>query len=247
VQFAQKSIICSFCALKGALKNMNIAGIQKLSLLDYPSLTCATIFLSGCNFRCPFCHNAPLLTETENLSYNEVLLFLQSRTKLLDAVCISGGEPTIYPLQELQNFIADCKNLGYKVKLDTNGTNPQKLKNLLPSLDYVAMDIKASAENYPNAVGIKNYDIAPIKESIKLIIENAKDYEFRTTFVNGLHSKNDAIGIAKLIKGAKRYRIQNYKDSGNILNSRGLSPMSEIELNAILEIIKTKIEDTQIK
>ncbi len=199
---------------------MRISGLQKLTLLDFPGRTAATLFTGGCNMRCPFCHNALLVTEldmSESYSEEEVLAYLKKRAGILDGVCITGGEPLLQP--DLAEFIGKVKELGLAIKLDTNGTNPEKLKSLISSglVDYVAMDIKNSKEKYPETAGVESFDIAPIEESVKLIMSSGVDYEFRTTIVRELHEISDIESIAKWISGAKRYFLQNFVDSGNLI------------------------------
>lgn len=198
---------------------MNIVGLQKVSLLNYPGLVSATIYVNGCNFRCPFCHNSSIVKgEYEKLSEDEVFKYLEERKKMLDGVCVSGGEPTTQ--KDLKEFILKLKNMGFKVKLDTNGYNPSVLKQLidLKCLDYIAMDIKNSDEKYSKTAGVP-IEISVINESIELIMQSGIDYEFRTTVVEEFHSLADIEFIAKKIKGANAYYIQNFEDSGDIMQS----------------------------
>lgn len=213
---------------------MKIHGFQKLTLLDYPGMTACTLFFAGCNFRCPFCHNAPLVTDIDNSAvYDEaeVLSFLERRQGILDGVCITGGEPLMQP--ELPSFIAKVKALGYKVKLDTNGSAPEKLSAMIDSglIDYVAMDIKNCKEKYGMTVGVKNFDITPIEQSVKLLLEGKVDYEFRTTVVNEYHTVDDIESISKWLAGASKYYLQNFVDSGNLIGT-GMSaaPKETLEL-----------------
>ncbi len=198
---------------------MNIVGLQKVSLLNYPGLVSATIYVNGCNFRCPFCHNSSIVKgEYEKLSEDEVFKYLEERKKMLDGVCVSGGEPTTQ--KDLKDFILKLKDMGFKVKLDTNGYNPSVLKQLieLKCLDYIAMDIKNSDEKYSKTAGVP-IEISVINESIELIMQSGIDYEFRTTVVEEFHSLADIEFIAKKIKGAKAFYIQNFEDSGDIMQS----------------------------
>lgn len=207
---------------------MKISGFQKLSLVDYDGHISATIFVSGCNFSCPFCHNAGLVKGQEpQIDNEEVLAYLTKRFGLLDSVCISGGEPTLYP--DLPDFISKLKSIGYLVKLDTNGTNLELVKYLVENklIDYIAMDIKNSLDKYPLTIG-RDYNISTIQESIKYIMSCGIDYEFRTTLVKGLHTMSDIKSIAKTIKGAKRYFLQRFEDSGNCIES-GLEAISKDE------------------
>ena len=197
-----------------------IKGLQKLTLLDFPEKTACTLFLAGCNFRCPFCHNASLVTHIDNAesySEDEILDFLKKRQGLLDGVCVTGGEPLLQ--NGLNEFLKKVKALGYSVKLDTNGSFPDKLKTLVEQnlVDYVAMDVKGSIENYPKCVGIENFDTQYIEESIDYLLSNKVDYEFRTTVVAELHDTQDIAALVKRIKGAKRYFLQNFVDSGDLI------------------------------
>lgn len=223
---------------------MRICGLQKLTLLDYEGELAATIFTQGCEFRCPFCHNSSLIIENKNLEFikeEEILDFLQGRFGKIDAVCITGGEPLLQ--KDLIEFIKKIKSIGYKVKLDTNGYLPDKLKEIinLNLIDYVAMDIKNSLTKYPLTAGIKDLDINRIKESIAILKKSNVPYEFRTTVVKEFHNADDFNEIAKLIKGTKKYYIQNYVDSADVL-VKGLHGFSCEEL----EMFKATIEKHNI-
>ena len=204
-------------------------GLQKLTLLDYPGETACTVFTCGCNFRCPFCHNAMLVDGREAdmpVSTAELLDFLAARRKILDGVCITGGEPLLH--RELPDLINSIKVLGYKVKLDTNGSKPEILRSLLEqrAVDYVAMDIKHSKEKYALASGTENM-LDKVCESVELLKNTAVECEFRTTVVSPLHTPEDIRLIARWLAGADRYCLQNYKDSGDILAPReDFSPVS---------------------
>ena len=213
---------------------MNICGLQKLSMVDYPGKLAATVFTGGCNLRCPFCHNALLVTrlgESPRLDTDEVLAFLRSRRSLLDAVVLSGGEPLLQP--GAADFLATVKDMGYLVKLDTNGCYPDALEEILSKkfVDYVAMDIKNSREKYSLTIGVPNFDLTPIDESIRLIRESGIDYEFRTTAVRQFHTAADFTAIGRWLRGSKNYYIQNFNDSGNLIGS-GMSDFSEEELRS---------------
>jgi pyruvate formate lyase activating enzyme len=199
---------------------MQINGFNKTTLLDYPRHLAATIFLGGCNMRCPFCHNASLVTKLGSqpvIPEEEVLAYLTKRRNILEGVCITGGEPTLYP--ELPEFISKIKALGFKVKLDTNGTNPALLKTLVREhlIDYAAMDIKNSKEKYGQTAGLSDFSTDSVSESISFLLSSGLDYEFRTTIVKELHTAEDMISIGRWIKGAKEYYLQSYKDSGDII------------------------------
>lgn len=226
---------------------MNFSGFNKTTFLDYPGHVACILFVSGCNFRCPYCHNSSLvLNDTnENHSEDEILKFLNKRKNILEGVCISGGEPTIY--KELKDFIIKVKTLtGLKIKLDTNGTNSNMLKELIDEnlIDYVAMDIKSSFTNYFKATGINNTHLLEnIEKSINILKEDKIDYEFRTTVVKGIHILSDFEEIGILLKGCNSYYIQNYLDSGDVLGKRNnnefnLTGFNESELNEIKNILK---------
>ena len=206
---------------------MKIGGFQKLTLLDFPGKVACILFTPGCNFRCPFCHNASLVThiEGEEISAEEILSYLKKRQGLLDGVVVTGGEPLLQ--SGLEDFLRQVKALGYAVKLDTNGTFPERLKSLISAglVDYVAMDVKNSLEKYPATAGCASLDIKKVEESIDLLLEGNVDYEFRTTVTAELHTPQDIVSIANRIKGAKKYFLQNFKDSGDIV-SGGNSPVT---------------------
>ncbi len=190
-----------------------IKGIQKTSLIDYPGKLSAVIFLGGCNFRCPFCHNSELVLNPEKLptiSEEEVLKFLESRKRWIDGVVFGGGEPTIY--NDLPFFIEKIKKLGFPVKLDTNGTNPVMLRQLIRAdlLDYIAMDIKAYLSKYEAAAGVKGW-IMDVKESVKDIMSSGIPYEFRTTMLPKLHSESDILEIGEWLRGAERFVLQQFR------------------------------------
>lgn len=213
---------------------MNIQGYQKLSLLDYPEKTACTVFTGGCNLRCPFCHNASLVrTPFEIPSMeSEVLAYLSRRAGLLDGVCVTGGEPLLQP--DLAEFTEKLKSMGYLVKLDTNGTLPDRLRALLATgtVDYVAMDVKNSIENYGAAVGCE-VDPQKITESIRLIQDCGIAHEFRTTVVKGIHTPADVEAMARLIGPESSYFIQSFVDSGNLLGT-GCAAFSDTERQVLL-------------
>lgn len=199
---------------------MLISGMQKLTLLDFPGKTAATVFTLGCNLRCPFCHNALLVTDiraADIIPEDEVLSYLKKRAGILDGVCITGGEPCLQA--DLPDFIKKVKALDLSVKLDTNGTRPDVLRALINDrlLDYVAMDIKNSREKYAETAGILDFDLSTVEESVSLLLEGRVDYEFRTTVVRELHTVEDIGKIGEWISGAPRYFLQNFVDSGNII------------------------------
>ena len=227
---------------------MKICGLQKTTLLDYPGHVAATVFLGGCNFRCPFCHNSELLGNdaVEMMSAEELFSFLRKRKPILEGVCITGGEPTLSP--DLEEFILDIRRLGYLVKLDTNGLKPDILKNLVLNglLDYVAMDIKAGRENYARVAGVPGLPVEKIEESVSFLLEGNVPYEFRTTVVKELHSKHDFLDIARWLAGCTNYYLQNYVDSEQVLVP-GFSSCSKEELLQFAEIVKPFMENVSLR
>ncbi len=196
---------------------MKIYGLQKLTLLDFPEHTACTVFTSGCNMRCPFCHNASLVEGVgEELDYGELMAFLKKRQGLLDGVAITGGEPLLQA--DIADFVKELRSMGYAVKLDTNGSLPYRLKPLLDEglLDYVAMDIKNSPEQYEKATGCFS-DFSKIAESMELLRESNTPFEFRTTVVKGIHTEESLKGIAAILQKGDRWFLQQYVDSGDIL------------------------------
>ena len=215
-----------------------IAGLQKLTLLDFPGKMACTVFLASCNFRCPFCHNASLVTHMDDKSIDEseFFSFLNKRLGILDGVCISGGEPTLQP--DLYGFVKKIKDMGYAVKLDTNGYRPDVLKKLCNDglVDYVAMDIKNSPEKYALTAGLDTIDIAKIKESADFLMNGNIPFEFRTTVVSELHKREDFDSIGQWLKGDEPYFLQAFADSGDTIES-GFNSPSENEMNDFLTTI----------
>lgn len=200
----------------------NIHGFQKMTMLDFPGKVACTAFTAGCNFRCPFCHNASLVTKINNeeiYSQEEIFDYLNKRKGVLDGICITGGEPLLY--DGIVEFIKKARELGLLVKLDTNGSFPEKLKYLIDNglVDYVAMDIKNSKEKYAETIGLKEYDLSNVEKSVAILLEGKVEYEFRTTIVAEYHTTQDIVAIGNWIKGAKRYFLQNFVDSGNLIGS----------------------------
>lgn len=228
---------------------MDFAGMQSLTLLDFPNKVACILFVRGCNFRCPFCHNASLVCGGAENNYPEedILAFLKKRQGLLDGVVISGGEPTLYP--ELIPFLHKVRDLGYAIKLDTNGTNPTLLKQILREnlADYVAMDIKNSPHFYSATCGVPKADIASIEESRDVLMNGETEYEFRTTVVDGLHTKESIDELACWIAGAKRYYLQVFKDSGNLLHPENLHAFGQEEMVELLEIAKKYIPSAALR
>ena len=211
---------------------MYLCGLQKLAMVDYPGKLAATVFTGGCNLRCPFCHNALLVTrldETLELGEEAVLSFLATRTKLLDGVVLSGGEPLLQP--DAADFLRKIRQMGFAVKLDTNGFFPDRLSAILEEglVDYVAMDIKNAPEKYPITCGIPGLDTAPVAESVKLLRQSGVDFEFRTTLVREFHTPEDLLAIGRWLESSPRYFLQAFVDSGNLVGS-GCSPFTPQEM-----------------
>ena len=220
---------------------MRIAGLQKLTLLDYPEHTACTVFTAGCNLRCPFCHNALLVTEldrcTESHTVEEILSFLKGRRGLLDGVVLTGGEPLLQAGAE--DFLRTVKELGFDVKLDTNGTFPERLAAILEAgiVDYVAMDIKNCLPKYPMTVGLDTFDTRPVQESVQLLMTSGVDYEFRTTVMQPYHTAADIEAIGHWLEGAKRYFLQTFVDSGNLIGA-GMTPFTPDEMQGLAALAR---------
>ncbi|MBQ1223085.1 MAG: anaerobic ribonucleoside-triphosphate reductase activating protein [Oscillospiraceae bacterium] len=227
---------------------MRIGGIQKLTLLDYPGKVACTVFTVGCNFRCPFCHNASLVTHTEDapdLGEEDVLSFLSKRKGIIEGVCITGGEPLIWP--ETVDLLRKIKSMGYSVKLDTNGSFPKRLADIMDAglADYIAMDIKSSPQNYALAAGCENA-LESVKESVLLLLNGKIPFEFRTTVVKGLHTPADIEDIAAWIVGAERYYLQGFRDSGDLIGS-GLAAFTPEEMIQLLTSARKYLPNTEIR
>lgn len=245
---------------------MRIAGIQKLTLLDYPGRTAATLFTPGCNFRCPFCHNSELVAPDASaqalpdLPFEEVLAFLKKRSGLLDGVCLSGGEPLLQP--DIAEFCDTLHTLGFAVKLDTNGTNPALLQTLLEAqlVDYVAMDVKNCLERYAETIGLPTANLEDIGASVALLAERAPAFEFRTTVARELHTAQDLEDLARWIgerlasathseqADPAPWYIQNFKDSDTVLAGEGvLSPWPEDDLREVLPALQTAMPGARLR
>lgn len=232
---------------------MNISGLQKLTLLDFPGHLAAIVFLDGCNFRCPFCQNSSLVLPGENLpsiSMDEFRRFLKKRSGILEGICVTGGEPTLH--KELPDFLSMIRQEGYLTKLDTNGTNPDMLRYLLDNnlLNYVAMDIKAGRDNYAKVSGIAADSplLARIEQSVQLLLGSNIDYEFRTTVTGGLHTEDDFHDIAQWIRGCSRYYLQSFRDCEEILmKNHSFYTFSEEKMNHFLEIVQKEIPQAMLR
>jgi len=227
---------------------MNIIGIEKSSFIDYPNNICSVIFTGGCNFRCSYCHNSSAVNNIgDRIDEDEVINFLKKRKKFVDALCISGGEPTLQ--NDLYKFICRVKEEGFLIKLDTNGTNPNLLRRLIDEklIDYVAMDIKAPLAKYPNVIQT-NINLDDILESINILLENKVDYEFRTTICKELLSVEDIKTIANQLKGCKTYVLQNFRDGETVLDGKNKYTSYKVEeLEVIKEVISTLLTNVIIR
>jgi pyruvate formate lyase activating enzyme len=233
---------------------MEIGGLQKTTLIDYPGKIACTIFLIGCNFRCPFCYSAELVLPEKiknqpRIDEKELFRFLKERRKYLEGVVICGGEPTIH--SDLSDFLLQIKKMGYLIKLDTNGTQPDIIKKLIDKklVDYIAMDIKAplEEEKYAVASGVK-VDLEKIRQSIALIKNSGIDYEFRTTVVPTIHQLEDLLNIAQAIAPAKKFYLQNFRPEKTLNeNLLQVKPFSETDLEMILEKIKNLFKECRIR
>ncbi len=229
---------------------MLVSGLQKLTLLDYPGKVACTVFTGGCNFRCPFCHNASLVLPEElshDSSESQVLSFLRKRAGVLDGVAVTGGEPLLHP--DMADFLREIKDMGFLVKLDTNGSFPDRLIALTEAglVDRVAMDIKNDPALYAKTVGLERFDLAGVTRSKDFLLSGAVEYEFRTTVVRGLHTRESLLAAAEWIRGAKEYYLQQYKDSGAILNAEGLGAFDEREMHALADAVREIIPAVQVR
>ena len=228
---------------------MRICGLQKLSMVDYPGKLAATVFTGGCNLRCPFCHNALLVTrlsESPTLSQEEVLFFLSCRKGLLDGMVLSGGEPLMHP--DAVDFLEKVRNLGFSIKVDTNGCYPEMLETILQRglADYVAMDIKNRPEKYAETVGIPGFSTENVEKSLSLLRSSGIPYELRTTVVRQFHTPEDLAAIGKWLGDVPAYYIQNFEDSGNLIQS-GLTGFSPEELQILADSAKTHLKSVFIR
>ena len=220
---------------------MRISGLQKLAMVDFPGKLAATVFTGGCNLRCPFCHNALLVNRLEENpethSVEEVLDFLKKRKGFLDGVVLSGGEPLL--AGGAADFLAAVKALGFAVKLDTNGCYPEKLKEILDRglVDYVAMDIKNSREKYAETVGIPEFDVTPIEQSVELLKHSGVDFEFRTTVVKEFHTAQDLVSIGRWLAGSPRYFLQQFVDSGDLVG-QGCTAVEPLQLKEFADLVR---------
>lgn len=219
---------------------MLILGLTKTTLLDYPGKVAATVFTGGCNFRCPYCHNGQLVINPSSepkITEDEVFEHLTKRRKVLEGVCITGGEPTIQA--DLKDFICRIKDMGYMIKLDTNGTNPKKMLEFIREglIDYVAMDVKNSPNKYGITTGCNEQAFKNVAESVEILKSEIIPYEFRTTVVRQFHTDADLQEIAKWIRGTSKWYLQSYKESDSVIQ-KGLSAYTKDELVRMTENIE---------
>lgn len=230
---------------------MLISGLQKLTLLDFPGTVSCTVFTAGCNFRCPFCHNASLVLpdrlQGDPNGVDTVLDFLRKRQGLLEGVAVTGGEPLLHT--DMADFLRKIRELGYRIKLDTNGSFPDRLRELIGEglVDRVAMDIKNDPALYAKTAGLRALDLSAIERSKNLLLEGRIDYEFRTTVVKGLHTRESLLEAARWIEGAKEYYLQQYKDSGNLIRPEGLGAFSNEEMHALCEAVAEILPTVQLR
>lgn len=248
---------------------MRIAGLQKLTLLDFPERTAATVFIPGCNFRCPYCHNADLVLgaaardeaasapaaagpagadAARDIPLDEFFAFLDTRHGLLDGVCVTGGEPLLQP--DLADFCARIKQEGFAVKLDTNGSFPDRLRNLVEQgiVDYVAMDVKHAPERYGEGVGVHSLGLAPVRASVDFLMSGSVPYEFRTTVLRELHSPDDLESIARWIEGARAWFLQSFVDADSVLAGPGrFHAFEPDELEALLPRLRRFVATVQLR
>lgn len=228
---------------------MHICGLEKMSLVDFDGLVATTIFTGGCNFKCGFCHNSALVLQANNLPLipeDEVLAYLEKRRGIIDGVCVSGGEPTLQ--KDLPEFLAKLKGLGYKIKLDTNGTNPDLIKSFYKDnlVDYFAMDIKNDRQNYAKIIGFSEYDTKKVEESVEFFLSGKADYEFRTTLICEYHKAQNIKDIAEWIKGAKKYFLQKFRDGENCIN-QGLTAVEQETAQEFIKILSPVIEKVALR
>lgn len=227
---------------------MKIHGLQKMTLLDFPGKVACTVFLGGCDMRCPFCHNSELLDMgvPAAMDDEELLKFLEKRVGLLDGVAFTGGEPLLR--SDLSALLQKVRALGYAVKLDTNGNHPESLKKIVKAglVDYVAMDVKNSPERYAETVGLPDFDMTAVRESIAFLLSGAVDYEFRTTIVQELHDEKSFEEIGKLIRGAKRYYLQKFTDRDSVAFA-GLHAPSDDTLARYAEIVRPYVVSAELR
>ena len=226
---------------------MKICGIEKFSMVDWDGKIVCTLFAGGCNFRCPFCHNSSLaISSCAEINQTEIFDFLKKRKGLIDGVCISGGEPTLHP--DLEDFVRKIKDMGYRVKLDTNGTNPKAVKTLIEKclVDYIAMDVKNSPHKYVKTTGLEGLNIDNILESVKVIKESGIPHEFRTTVIKEFHTEADMTYIANIVDGCDGYFLQHYVDRDSCM-SHGFTLVDKDTATKWLALFNGKAKHTNLR
>ena len=228
---------------------MDIFGLEKLSLVDYDGFVAATVFTAKCNFRCGFCHNSALVLDYSAIPpirESEVLDYLKKRKGVLEGLCITGGEPTLNP--DLPEFIKKVKDIGYSVKVDTNGTNPEMVKLLVKEglADYFAVDIKNDKENYAEIIGFKTFDTSKVEKTVEFLLSGKVKYEFRTTLIAEYHKADNIKRIAEWIKGADKYFMQKFKSGDNCI-SQNLSPVPTETAKEFAEIIRPHVKRVDLR
>lgn len=229
---------------------MQILGMEKLSLVDYDGCVAATIFTGGCNFKCPFCHNGTLVVDYNSIpqmSEDYILDYLKKRKGILDGFCITGGEPTLN--SDLPIFMEKVKKIGYKIKLDTNGTNPKMIQFVFENglCDYFAMDIKNDRENYAKIIGFDKFDTKNVEKSVDYFLSNPVDYEFRTTVIKEFHDKDNMLAIAKWIKNANKYFLQKFKNGDNCLDAKNLNSVDNDTILQFVNIVSPYIPSVKTR
>ena len=229
---------------------MKIHGLQKVTLLDFPGEVACTVFTGGCNLRCPFCHNASLVLPEafpEAVDEEALFAFLRKRRGVLDGVAVTGGEPLLHP--DAAGFLARIRELGYRIKLDTNGSFPARLRQIVEAglVDRVAMDIKNSPEKYAETVGVPGFDVGPVKESAAFLLSGAVPFEFRTTVVRPLHQAEDFEAIGRWIRGDEEYYLQTFTDSGELLDGTGLGPWDGASMEKFAETARAYVPHTYLR
>ncbi len=227
---------------------MKIHGLMKMTILDFPGKVACTVFLGGCDMRCPFCHNSELLDPEApaEMDENDLLAFLRKRQGLLDGVVFTGGEPLLR--RDLPDLMRKIREMGFLIKLDTNGNHPDRLIEIVEEglVDYVAMDIKNSPEKYGETIGIPGFDITKVRKSVGFLLQGKVPYEFRTTIVRQFHDEESMRGIAEWIDGADRYYLQEFVDRETVKYS-GLQACSKEQMETFLEIVKTRVKEAELR
>lgn len=229
---------------------MQISGLRKMTLLDFPGKVACTVFTGGCNLRCPFCHNASLvLPERASGATDEaeVLRFLEKRRGMLEGVAVTGGEPLLHA--DLADFLRKVRGMGYEIKLDTNGTFPDRLRAVVEEglVDRVAMDVKNAPLLYGKTVGLRDFDLADVERSKDYLLQGRVAYEFRTTVVRGLHTAKSLTAAARWIEGARAYFLQQYKDSGDVIRPDGLGSFTDDEMRELLAQVRTVLPAAELR